>query len=163
MIISMAADVFHAVAGRLHYCPRSSTRPEATNHKAFHTMIRRASCKQAEARRTWIARAESGAGRHEPAGLDANQLQTRLNVAIAAEHYGEAALIRDQLQGLGGGDRRAVLDWRQLGTPDWLAKRAEQLGFEYPTGELELSIIRDVPQGGQRSVFDRLCLELMQC
>ncbi len=25
-------------------------------------------------------------------------------------------------------------DWRQLGVPEWLADRAEQLGFRFPTG-----------------------------
>lgn len=71
-----------------------------------------------------------------PAHSDRNQLQTQLNVAIAAENFPEAARIRDQLQRLGGASKRAVLDWRELGIPEWLAERTEQLGFRYPTGRL---------------------------
>lgn len=67
--------------------------------------------------------------------LDLNQLQTALNTAIAAENYTLAAKIRDVLQQAAGADPRdAPADWRRLGILDWLAERAEYLGYKMPTG-----------------------------
>lgn len=67
--------------------------------------------------------------------LDLNQLQTALNTAIAAENYTLAAKIRDVLQAAsGGGWSGTASDWRALGILDWLAERAEFLGFRLPTG-----------------------------
>ena len=93
---------------------------------------------------------------------DFNALQTRLILAIEAEDYAEAARARDALReasasegGRGGGggeggkneNSAALLPaWRDLPlggneeegenrkkTPEWLAQRAEQLGYLYPT------------------------------
>ena len=66
--------------------------------------------------------------------LDSNQLQTALNNAIMSEDYGLAARLRNQLQGLGE-VAKGNLDWRSFGCPEWLAERAEQLGFKFPTGD----------------------------
>ncbi|GAB4823402.1 hypothetical protein N2152v2_010448 [Parachlorella kessleri] len=71
-----------------------------------------------------------------PLELDLNQLQTALNAAIAGENFELAAKIWDVLQqAAGGGDAAAATaaDWRRLGVLDWLADRAEQLGFRLPT------------------------------
>ncbi len=65
--------------------------------------------------------------------MDSNQLQTALNVAIASEDYQLAAVLRDVLTRLMG-DNPKPADWQQLGVLDWLAERAERLGFRYPTG-----------------------------
>ena len=64
---------------------------------------------------------------------DTNQLQTALNRAIAAEDYVTASQVRDQLQSVVGGDT-GTADWRDLGVPEWLADRAERMGFKYATG-----------------------------
>lgn len=70
---------------------------------------------------------------------DLNQLQTALSRAIAAEDWELAAKIRDLLRLLAGpadgsGGRQLAADWRGLGILDWLADRAENLGFAFPTG-----------------------------
>ena len=65
--------------------------------------------------------------------MDSNQLQTALNNAIMSEDYGLAARLRNQLQEQGKG-AKVSLDWRSFGCPEWLAERAEQLGFRFPTG-----------------------------
>jgi hypothetical protein len=73
-------------------------------------------------------------------GMDTNQLQTALSMAIEAEDYDTAAVVRDVLQQAMAAKAASaepgakVLDWRALGLPDWLADRAERLGFRYPTG-----------------------------
>ncbi|KAL4447639.1 hypothetical protein ABPG75_004858 [Micractinium tetrahymenae] len=65
---------------------------------------------------------------------DLNQLQTALNRAIAAEDWGLAAKLRDLLRLLAGpAENRQAADWRGLGILDWLADRAENLGFTFPT------------------------------
>lgn len=64
--------------------------------------------------------------------LDSNQLQTALNTAIKAEDYAQAARISNRLKELQGADANAILDWRSFGCPDWLAERAEQMGFRFP-------------------------------
>ena len=65
---------------------------------------------------------------------DTNRLTTALNVAIAAEDYGLAARIRDRLSELTDGDSERSADWRKLGIPEWLASRAECMGYRFPTG-----------------------------
>ena len=87
--------------------------------------------------------------------LDANQLQTALATAIAAEDYALAAAIRDRFARLMGGDGSdggeggeggsasssggatpaRVLDWEALGLHSWVADRAARLGLRFPTGE----------------------------
>lgn len=72
--------------------------------------------------------------------LDANQLQTALSTAIAAEDYTLAAAIRDRLAALtagddGGGQASKLLDWQAMGVHDWVADRAGRLGLRFPTGE----------------------------
>ncbi|KAL4428688.1 hypothetical protein ABPG77_009794 [Micractinium sp. CCAP 211/92] len=72
---------------------------------------------------------------------DLNQLQTALNRAISAEEWELAAKIRDLLRLLvgtaDGGDGSSgyalSADWRALGILGWLADRAENLGFAFPT------------------------------
>ena len=65
---------------------------------------------------------------------DTNRLTTALNVAIAAEDYRLAATIRDRLTELTGNDSEASADWTKLGIPEWLAERAERIGYRFPTG-----------------------------
>ena len=71
---------------------------------------------------------------------DLNQLQTALNTAIAADNFETAAKIRDVLrmltggEGGGGGGAAALADWKALGILGWLADRAENLGYNFPTG-----------------------------
>ena len=65
---------------------------------------------------------------------DTNRLTTALNVAIAAEDYGLAARIRDRLSELTDGESERSADWRKLGIPEWLASRAECIGYRFPTG-----------------------------
>ena len=64
---------------------------------------------------------------------DANQLVTQLNVALAQEDYARASKLRDQLKALQG-TNSAIADWREYDCPEWLADRAEKLGFRFPTG-----------------------------
>lgn len=88
--------------------------------------------------------------------LDANQLQTALATAIAAEDYALAAAIRDRFAQMmddgggaagsaagggsgsgsstdGGGGGARLLDWEALGVRDWVADRAARLGLRFPT------------------------------
>ena len=65
---------------------------------------------------------------------DVNQLTTALNTAIAAENYSLASKLRDRLKQLSGGDAAPPADWHSLGIPAWLADRAEQIGYRFPTG-----------------------------
>jgi hypothetical protein len=68
---------------------------------------------------------------------DLNQLQTALNTAISAEDWALAAKLRDLLRLLGGaegqGGAKLAADWQGLGILPWLAERAENLGFSFPT------------------------------
>lgn len=71
--------------------------------------------------------------------LDANQLQTALATAIAAEDYALAAAIRDRLAAMVAGDGagaegRRLLDWGAMGVPEWVADRVARLGLRFPTG-----------------------------
>ena len=70
---------------------------------------------------------------------DENLLTTSLNRAITDEDYELAAKLskRSQVvQNLNGGRdaREILLDWRMLGVAEWMAARAEALGFRFPTG-----------------------------
>ncbi len=65
---------------------------------------------------------------------DTNRLTTALNIAIAAEDYKLAAHIRDRLAELTGSDSEVTADWTKLGIPEWLAERAERIGYRFPTG-----------------------------
>ncbi|WIA41652.1 hypothetical protein OEZ86_009006 [Tetradesmus obliquus] len=69
--------------------------------------------------------------------MDNNQLQTALAVAIAAEDYALASRIKERLQQKLAESGSAVvskpMDWAALGVPEWLADRAERLGFLFPT------------------------------
>ena len=84
-----------------------------------------------------------------PSLPDFNALQTRLIRAIEAEDYAEAAKARDALREASESERAdnetssspLLPAWRDLPlgtderfkTPEWLAQRAEQLGYLYPT------------------------------
>jgi UvrB/uvrC motif len=72
-------------------------------------------------------------------GMDANQLQTALQIAVDSEDFQTAGRIRDELRGRqdsnGSGGGGGGTSWRQLGVPDWLADRAEQYGLRFPTGQ----------------------------
>ena len=70
--------------------------------------------------------------------MDSNQLQTALNNAIKAENYAAAALVSKKLKEVQGAEANLTLDWRSFGCPDWLAERAEQMGFRFPTGACSL-------------------------
>ena len=65
---------------------------------------------------------------------DTNRLTTALNTAINAEDYRLAAQIRDRLTELSGHDSEVTADWTKLGIPEWLAERAERIGYRFPTG-----------------------------
>ena len=70
---------------------------------------------------------------------DENLLTTSLNRAISDEDYGLASKLSKRLQVVqnlnGGRDAREILlDWRMLGIAEWMAARAEALGFRFPTG-----------------------------
>lgn len=71
---------------------------------------------------------------------DLNQLQTALNTAIVSEDWALAAKIRDVLRLLtsdGTGAPARPADWHGLGVSGWLAERAENLGYTFPTGALQ--------------------------
>ena len=67
---------------------------------------------------------------------DLNRLQTALNSAIEAEDYAGAAQYRDLIKSkIGSGDAGATASmggWEALQVPEWLADRAERLGFRLP-------------------------------
>ena len=70
---------------------------------------------------------------------DENLLTTSLNRAISDEDYSLAAKLSKRLQAVqnlnGARDAREILlDWRMLGIAEWMAARAEALGFRFPTG-----------------------------
>ena len=70
---------------------------------------------------------------------DENVLTTSLNRAISDEDYSLASKLSKRLQVVqnvnGGRDAREILlDWRMLGIAEWMASRAEALGFRFPTG-----------------------------
>lgn len=80
------------------------------------------------------SREEHNRGRdHED--LDSNQLQTALNNAIKSEDYVLASVLSKRLRELQGSDADLNLDWRSFGCPPWLAERAEQMGYRFPTGD----------------------------
>ena len=73
-----------------------------------------------------------------PDPSDLNQLHTALDRAIASENYSLAAQIRDVLRILVNGDSNgddSILpnDWKRLGVLEWLADRAEDMGYRVPT------------------------------
>lgn len=70
---------------------------------------------------------------HPDSLVDVNRLQTQLSKAVAAEDFAEAAQIRDQLKEVCGDESTSRTGWTGLGVPDWLADRAERLGFLMPT------------------------------
>lgn len=69
----------------------------------------------------------------QDAVLDVNRLQTQLSKAVAAEDFAQAAQIRDQLTDMCGDESTSRTGWSGLGVPDWLADRAERLGYVMPT------------------------------
>lgn len=66
-------------------------------------------------------------------GMDLNQLQTALALAIENEDYGAAAAVRDAINSATG-NKAASIDWAALGLPEWLFDRAQRLGYRFPTG-----------------------------
>lgn len=66
---------------------------------------------------------------------DENILTTVLNKAIFSEDYALAAKASTKLKALQGLEdpQEQLLDWRSLGMANWIASRAEDLGFRYPT------------------------------
>ena len=66
---------------------------------------------------------------------DENALTTMLNRAIFVEDYELAGKASEKLKALQGmtDAREQLLDWRSLGLANWIASRAEDLGFRYPT------------------------------
>ena len=70
---------------------------------------------------------------------DENVLTTSLNRAISDEDYSLASKLSKRLQVVqnvnGGRDAREILlDWRMLGIAEWMASRAEALGFGFQPG-----------------------------
>lgn len=109
-------------------CRHTHSRHHPVPHKQTqHTKHRQATCPAAQASGDHIADV------FDINSADTNQLQTALNRAIAAEDYVTASQVRDQLQSVVGGDT-GTADWRDLGVPEWLADRAERMGFKYATG-----------------------------
>ena len=51
-----------------------------------------------------------------------------------------AQRVRDALRRLTGAEA-GPSDWSGLGCPEWLASRAERLGFSYPTGAAVLQAL----------------------
>ncbi|KAG8464314.1 hypothetical protein KFE25_003377 [Diacronema lutheri] len=66
------------------------------------------------------------------APADVNALTTELNDAIGREDFAAAAALRDRIVA-STGQASALDGWTALGAPDWLAERAERLGFRVPT------------------------------
>lgn len=65
---------------------------------------------------------------------DLNRLHTALSRAIETEEYSQAASLRDKIATVTGQDTDARGGgWGKLGVPDWLADRAERMGFLMPT------------------------------
>ena len=117
------------VASRARRCRAQACRWQSTAHHTRSSLQLRSSvrrrCTENEQNRV------GGEFTHEQ---DTNRLTTALNVAIAAEDYGLAARIRDRLSELTNGESERSADWRKLGVPDWLASRAECIGYRFPTG-----------------------------
>ncbi|GLC37061.1 hypothetical protein PLESTB_001395900 [Pleodorina starrii] len=65
---------------------------------------------------------------------DTNALQTALAAAISSEDFELAAAVRDRLrQVAGGGVAGGRIDWASTGMSEWLADRAQRLGYSFPT------------------------------
>ena len=121
--------------------PRCSAQPRE-QHRRQHT-LRACSCSDDAGSAARPQQAQDGpsaaSSTVQPAvdkDQDLNQLTTALNNAIAVEDYRLAAQLRDKLTQLSGGDAEATADWRTLGIPEWLADRAERIGYRFPTGEI---------------------------
>ena len=63
---------------------------------------------------------------------DLNRLQTSLNNAIEGEDYQKAAEIRDKISQVTGRQGKPDGGWVRIGAPEWLADRAERLGYRMP-------------------------------
>ena len=63
---------------------------------------------------------------------DLNRLQTALNNAIEGEDYQTAAEIRNRISQVTGQKGKPDGGWIRIGAPEWLADRAERLGFRMP-------------------------------
>lgn len=104
------------------------------------TLVKHASIRPVYKLRHWRTHNARPDGQNPSSNdLDLNQLQTALNAAIAAEDYTLAAHIRDLLSIILGPESSGEpADWRRLGAGilEWLADRAETLGFRFPTGQL---------------------------
>jgi superfamily II DNA/RNA helicase len=68
---------------------------------------------------------------------DLNRLHTELTHAVEAEDFQAAAKIRDEIQSRfvddNTGNSAGQMGWVQLGILEWLAERAESLGYQIPT------------------------------
>jgi len=94
----------------------------------------KASCKHHVSKNSTRRKIQCRAEGKDLTAMDGNQLQTALNNAIMSEDYSLAARLGNQLQALQGKGAMIDLDWRSFGCPDWLAERAEQMGYRFPTG-----------------------------
>ena len=102
-------------------------------HRKLERLVRAQQPCRGEAHCCRANSGEAGSSSGHLEGMDSNQLQTALNAALAAEDYRRASQIRDHLQKQGSS--KVILDWRAAGVPEWLAERAEQMGFRFPTGK----------------------------
>ena len=70
---------------------------------------------------------------------DLNRLHTLLTRAVEAEDFQAAAKLRDEIHSRFGGEdvdglgQDSLSGWRQMGILEWLAERAESLGYPIPT------------------------------
>ena len=106
-----------------------------TNHCLLPRTRRR--CRGLAAGKALQVRSGSSSSNASTAEPDINQLTTALNNAIAAEDYALAAQLRDQLRAASGDGAEAAADWYRLGILDWLADRAERVGYRFPTGDMQ--------------------------
>lgn len=90
-------------------------------------------CRKAASGISVCACAAAGAESQYDSLVDVNRLQTQLSKAVAAQDFTEAARIRDRLTDVCGDESTSRTGWTGLGVPDWLADRAERLGFVMPT------------------------------
>lgn len=129
----------------LHSCASASARrtrlPATSCSRTQHAFSRqqahrrsKLTCQQSEPGRARLLSCQA-ASESQPnsSEQDANQLVTQLNSALAQEDYARASQLRDQLKAIQGSSD-SLADWREYGCPDWLADRAEKLGFRFPTG-----------------------------
>jgi superfamily II DNA/RNA helicase len=59
---------------------------------------------------------------------------------VAAENYEDATRLKKLIQEVEGNGAVPSSTWQQLGIPEWLADRADRLGFQFPTNVQQRAI-----------------------